>query len=255
MLLVSMLNNMTKYSDSFKIRNYHTGPNGLATIPSLFHFMYEAAGDHCIEENITVQDLQEIGLTWMLSRIHAVFTKIPSFGDTATVTTWPTGAIGLYSCRDFLVSDQNGNELIKATSAWLTINLEKRRIVRLPQKILDIHPDPDSAERIIEDNFKDKIEDPASGKVVSGFRADYSTLDINTHVTSSVYIRWLLDALPFDFHLNKKIVRFEIIHKAEILPGGDAEAEYIINGNEVIHCIRPEGGGPSNCVARSLWSD
>ena len=144
------------------------------------------------------------------------------------------GAIGLYSCRDFLVSDQNGNELIKATSAWLTINLEKRRIVRLPQKILDIHPDPDSAERIIEDNFKDKIEDPASGKVVSGFRADYSTLDINTHVTSSVYIRWLLDALPFDFHLNKKIVRFEIIHKAEILPGGDAQAEYIINRNNFV---------------------
>lgn len=244
---------MTKYNDTFIVKNYHTGPNGLSYIPSLFHFMYEAAGDHCIEEKITVQDLQEIGLTWMLSRMNVELIRIPAFRDKLTVTTWPTGAQGLYSCRDFLMTDQNCNEVARATSAWLTINLEKRRVVRLPQKVLDIHPEHEKSERMIIDNFKGKLEEPIGGNIVEGFRADYSTLDVNSHVTAAVYIRWMLDALPFDFHVKKKLRKFEINHKMEILPGSEAEVVYLINGNEVLHCIRPAGGGMTNCIARSLW--
>ncbi|HAK46125.1 MAG TPA: hypothetical protein DCO79_09455 [Spirochaeta sp.] len=244
---------MTKYTDTFTVKNFHTGPNGLAYIPSLFHFMYEAAGDHCIEEKITVQDLQKIGLTWMLSRMNVEISRIPALRDELTVITWPTGTQGLFSCRDFLMTDQNSKEVARATSAWLTINLEKRRVVRLPQIVLDIHPESEIAERMIIDNFKGRLEEPVEGEVVDGFRADYSTLDVNSHVTSAVYIRWILDALPFDFHIEKKLKKFEIIHKIEILPGGEAQAEYEINGNEIIHCIRPSGGGAVNCVAKSLW--
>ena len=245
---------MTKYTDTYKIRNYHTGPNGLSFIPSLFHFMYDAAGDHCIEENITVQDLQEEGLTWMLSRINAEFSRLPSTREELKVTTWPTGARGLYSCRDFLVTSDDGSEVCRATSAWLTINLEKRRVVRLPQKVLDIHKGIDESDRIIEDNFKSKLSEPENASAVTGFRADYSSLDINSHVTSAEYIRWMLDALPFDFHVEKQIRKMEIIHKLEILPGCEARAEYSINDNEVIHAIRPAGGGEPNCIARSIWS-
>ena len=244
---------MTKYSDTYKIKSFHLGPDGRAYIPSLFNFMYDAAGDHCIEENITIQDLQEIGLTWMLSRMNVEFTRIPATREEVIVTTWPTGARGLYSCRDFLAVDSEGLELFRATSAWLTINLEKRRVVRLPQKVLDIHPDTDTSERMIIDNFKGKLEEPENPVITEGFRADYSTLDVNSHVTSAVYIRWLLDALPFEFHKQKNLKRFEIVHKLEILPGSLAQAEYTINGNEVIHCIRPEGGGNANCVAKSVW--
>ena len=106
---------------------------------------------------------------------------------------------------------------------------------------------------MIIDNFKEKLSEPGADNVTGGFRADYSTLDVNSHVTASVYIRWMLDALPFDFHVEKKLKKFEIIHKLEILPGSEARAEYEINGNEVTHCIRPAGGGAANCVARSSW--
>ncbi|MDC7227075.1 MAG: thioesterase [Spirochaetales bacterium] len=244
---------MMKYSDKYKIRNYHTGPNGLAYIPSLFHFMYDAAGDHCIDYGITVQDLQEIGLTWMLSRINVEIKRLPATREELTVTTWPTGARDLYSCRDFQIIDENGGEICRATSAWLTIDLKKRRVVRLPKKVLDIHPEPDSAERMIIDNFKGKLSEPDNSEIVGGFRADYSSLDVNSHVTSGEYIKWLLDALPLDFHVEKKLRKIEIIHKMEILPGCEAQAEYNIEGNRVQHCIRPYGGGAPNCLAESVW--
>jgi len=90
---------MTTYTDTFRIRNFHTGPNGLAFIHDLFHFINEAAGDHCIEEKITIQDLNKIGLTWMLSRINVDVKRIPELREEISITTWPTGAQGLYSCR------------------------------------------------------------------------------------------------------------------------------------------------------------
>ncbi|MDC7124032.1 MAG: thioesterase [Spirochaetales bacterium] len=244
---------MTKYTENIQIRNYHTAPDNKAHIPPLFQFMYEIAGDHGIEQELTIQDMQKDGLSWMLSRMNVEFTRIPSFSEKIKLTTWPTGARGLYSCRDFIMTDNDDNELLRATSAWVTIDFERRRVVRLPQKVLDIHPDPDAAERMIIDNFRGKIQEPENPVIVDNFAATYSTLDANNHVTAPVYVRWLLDALPAEFFNNKNIRKFEIIHKAEILPGSLSKVEYSISGNEIIHAIRPSSGGVVNCLAKSVW--
>jgi acyl-ACP thioesterase len=248
-----------KYSDSFKIRGFHTGPDGKASIPSLCNFMNEAAGDHCVEGNITIEDLNKIGLTWMLSRLHISIEKLPVKGDSVTVTTWPTGARGLYSCRDFLLTSASGDVLLKAASAWLTINLEKRRVVRLPEIVTAIHPDPESAETVMDENFKEKLPEPESSAEEALFRADYSTLDLNRHVTSTVYIKWMFDSLPFDFMTSKKLKSLEVNYKLEILPGGEAasvsEIKTAGGGTEVIHGVKSVTDGVFNCLARSRWSD
>ena len=246
-----------KYSDIFTVRGFMTGPGGLASIETICNFMNDAAGDHCIESNLTVEDLNRIGLTWMLSRMHIRFNKMPVKGDRVRVETWPTGARGLYSCRDFRITDDSGSVLAEAASAWLTINLEKRRVVRLPDIVHRIHPDPAEAENVFPENFKSKLSEPSETPAADSFMAVYSTLDINNHVTSPVYIRWMLDALPADFRSGNRLTELEISYKAEILPGGSAEVFHDIehdgDGFYVVHAVRSATEGYTNCIALSRW--
>jgi acyl-ACP thioesterase len=248
---------MNAYIENFKVAGFQTGPNGNLTIRSLCNFLYEAAGNHCIEHNITVSELQDIGLTWMLSRIHIEIKRLPVYRESISVKTWPTGARGLFSCRDFLVENESGEELVKATSAWLTINLEKRRVVRLPEEILRIHPNLSSSERVLIDDFKSKLAEPSGDDIYNGFRASYSTLDLNNHVTAPVYVDWMFDALPAELIESEKIVSLELNYKQEILPGGTAFVKHEIRDSgdcfEIIHSVNDADNGIVNCLAKSRW--
>ncbi|MBI9106953.1 MAG: hypothetical protein JEZ04_09435 [Spirochaetales bacterium] len=248
---------MKPYIENFKIAGFQTGPDGTITIKSLCNFLYEAAGNHCIEHNITVNDLQNIGLTWMLSRIHIEIKRLPVYAEAVSVKTWPTGARGLFSFRDFIVENESGEQLVKATSAWLTINLEKRRVVRLPKEILSIHPDPIEAERILIDDFKDKLKEPSGDEVYNGFKASYSTLDLNRHVTAPVYVDWMFDALSVDFLEASRLKSLELNYKQEILPGGNAFVKHEIKDCgaciEISHSVNETGTQAVNCLARSRW--
>jgi len=248
---------MKPYIEDFKVAGFQTGPNGTITIKSLCNFLYEAAGNHCIEENITVAELQEIGLTWMLSRIHIEIERLPVYEEAISVKTWPTGARGLFSCRDFLVINDAGETLVKATSAWLTINLEKRRVVRLPEEILRIHPDIENSERVLTDDFKDKLSEPQTAEITNGFKASYSTLDINRHVTAAVYVDWMFDALPASLVETGSLKSLELNYKQEILPGGTAGVKYEIKDcgdyTEIAHSVSDASTGIVNCLARSRW--
>ena len=249
---------MNEYTETFKVHVFQTDTDGRLSVKSLFDFLNEAAGNHCIEEKITVADLQQIGLTWMLSRMHIEIAGLPVYGESVTVKTWPTGARGLYSCRDFLVLSESGIELVKATSAWLTINLEKRRVVRLPEKILEIHPDTEGVNRILIDNFKDKLAEPDSeAEINHEYTAAVSTLDINRHVTAPVYLQWMLDALPPSIPESMSLKTLEINYKQEILPGGSAVAKHSIDESDgmmaIRHSISDAESGITNCLAATAW--
>lgn len=248
---------MSSYIENFKVKGFQTGPDGTIKISSLCNFLYEAAGNHCIESNLTVTELQRIGLTWMLSRIHIEIERLPVYQEEIAVETWPTGARGLFSCRDFTIKNKAGELLVTATSAWLTINFERRRVVRLPEKVLKIHPPLEKAERIFVDDFKNKLPEPEAEPSLSGCTASYSTLDLNRHVTASVYVDWMFDALPSDFLNTKKLKTLELNYKQEILPGGNAYVKHSTadreDYTEIIHSVNDSETGAANCLARTAW--
>ncbi len=248
---------MKLFTDTFKVRGFQTDTHGKLSIRSLCDYMNEAAGNHCIEYKITVDDLNKIGLTWMLSRLKFRIIRLPEKDEIIKVNTWPSGAQGLFSCRDFIVTDDKDRELVKATSAWLTINLEKRRIVRLPQIITEMHPEPGSSKSALEADFKSKMPQIESQTSEYHLRPGYSALDMNRHVTSTRYIEWMINSLPVSFLDTHNLSEFEISYKQEILPEQDAVIVNDFNGTElsgINHEVKDSDSGNINCVAVSSWN-
>lgn len=200
----------------FRVGSYEVDPSGGVRLASLFNYLQEAAGGHAEHLDLGYHTLRSTaGLGFVLSRITVEIERLPRWSDTFAVLTWPKRAEKLLALRDFLVLPgsavpdgatpagvrQDELEhlvatqvpLVRATTAWLLIDVNRMRPVR-PEKNLGhipINPElnaiTDVPQRII------VPAEPATSEQTRVTR--YSDIDQNDHVNNARYVEWLTDFL------------------------------------------------------------
>ena len=184
----------------------------------LFNYFQEAAGNHARALGVGIEDLHQKQLTWMLSRFHIQVNTYPAWKDTLVIETWPSGHNGLQAIREFLLYTEDGTQIGKGTSAWLMIDLNRYRPIRIPD-FIDAIELPDLP-RPIDDPFN-RLTAPdkeLEGKV---FTVGFHDLDINKHANSVHYIRWALEAVPDDIRSTSQLQGLEIQFRAEAKHGDE----------------------------------
>jgi len=154
--------------------------------------MMETAGRHAEILGVGVRALHAKGLTWVLARLHVKINSLPRGGQTVHIATWPSGRHRLFAVREFRLTADSGDEILKATSAWALMNIETRRPARLDPHlpVFSRHP-----ERMITDDFS-PLPPLAQGGDPLSFQATAEDIDINDHVNNTVYLDWALHAVP-----------------------------------------------------------
>ena len=121
---------MKKYIQDITIPCYDTDASWRLKPASFMNYAQEAAGNHAVYLGFGYAALIATNTAWILSRVHVVFPDTPKWKDKITLTTWHKGQERLFFLRDFILTDQDGKERVKATTSWLILNLETRRMVR-----------------------------------------------------------------------------------------------------------------------------
>lgn len=177
-----------KFSTHFTIRSYEVGSNqktGISTVANLFQ---ESAGLHAKKLNFDITDLYNLGLTWILYKMHIKITKYPKRWDNVVVETWPSTGKDIRAFRSYEMKDENGHLLAKALGQWMVLDIEKRRPKRIPEQLSRFPllrqsgTKLDSGKKYIE-----PLEAKESNLITTVSRYD---LDMNSHVNSVKYIDW-----------------------------------------------------------------
>lgn len=184
---------MKRYREHISVRSYDADQDGRLKPGALFNYFQEAAWHHAEMLGFGYAALLEQELFWVLSRVQLEWLHELRWGDKLTVETWPKGVSRLFALRDFIVRGPDGAEAIRATSAWLTLDISSKR-PRRPEQIMDREVMLEE-EHAIED-FPGKIVMPTDLGDVDTRVARYSDLDVNRHVNNARYVDWLFDALP-----------------------------------------------------------
>ena len=178
---------------AFAVRACETGVGESVTLPALCNYMQEAAGVSAERLGWGIRELQETGLTWMLSRLRVSVSRYAPQHATVTVRTWPSGMKGrLVAKRCFLGLGEDGAELFRASSEWLYVNLASQKIERLPETFADLVPPgtPDLELPDIGGKFAHLPSVEGSADII----ARRSDLDFNDHVNNVHYVEWMLEA-------------------------------------------------------------
>ena len=243
------------WTESFPVRSYEAGPSGRVKPLSLVHYFQEIAGIHASVLGLSVEQLFEQNLTWMLARIHYRFLRLPQMGAMVHVKTWPSGIQGLFATREFQAYLDNGDLVAEGTSAWLMFDLERRRPVRLPEVVNTILIP--SLERPIADTFPKMRPLPQGYSDTSIFKAHYEDLDLNNHVNNAVYVDWIMRSTPL--HIKQKAILRSIMlsFKAEVVAGQTIEMQTEQTeakaGIELHHRLGTPENDSEVALAKATW--
>lgn len=207
---------MLKYIEKYTVPCYDTDSAWRLKPASFMNMAQEAAGRHAVYLGFGYDDLIATNTAWVLSRVHVEFVDTPKWREEITLTTWHKGLNRLFYLRDFIVTDKDGKERIKATTSWLVLNLETRRLVRDPHLMED---DTICTENVIE-TPADKVVMPkdVEPELVMEHRVAYSDVDTNGHANNAMYMQWAMDAVNYEIASQRPVREFTINFNHEIKP-------------------------------------
>lgn len=207
------------------------------TASAVFNLLQDAAASHADNLGWGFDDLAEKGELWMLSWMYVEFTSFPGFHDKITLLTWPKDVYKIYALRDFSITGSNNDTIVKATSAWLMINLKSKRIIN-PQKLLASitnYPDNHALAALPE-----KLRYDTGDNEIMRVQPSYSDIDINNHVNNARYVEYIQNCFPAEHWKAYKLKSIKVMFLSEtkiddeisfsLLEKSDGENTHFVKG-------------------------
>lgn len=214
---------MIRYTEKHTIPCYDTDASWRLKPASFMNLAQEAAGRHAVYLGFGYDDLIVSNTAWIISRVHVEFIDTPKWREDITLTTWHKGLNRLFFLRDFILTDAQGNERVKATTSWLILNLETRRLVRDPKLIEEgtvctenVLPEP--ADKVV-------MPKDVQAEFVMEHIVAYSDIDTNGHTNNAMYMQWAMDAVDYGIASTRPVKAFTINFNHET-KAGDKVAIY-----------------------------
>lgn len=214
---------MIKYIEKVTLPCYDTDAAWRLKPSSFMNLAQEAAGRHAVYLGFGYDELIKANTAWILSRVHVEFIDAPKWREEITLTTWHKGLNRLFFLRDFLLTDAQGRERVKATTSWLVLNLETRRLVRDPKLMEDGTVCTDNVLEVP----ADKVVMPkgVEPEFVMEHIVAYSDIDTNAHANNAMYMQWAMDAVDYQTASTRAVKEFTINFNHET-KAGDIVALY-----------------------------
>jgi medium-chain acyl-[acyl-carrier-protein] hydrolase len=168
---------------------------GLDGIAGLFQ---EAAWQHAGKLGVAFTEA-ESEVFWALHRLGVRVHRRPLWGESVTVTTWPSRIQRLYAMREYEIRSKPAGELlVEGSSAWIVLRTRDSRPVPparyFPEGDLDgaysIEITAGKLPLIADTDAVDLLRDARWHQVRP------SDTDRNAHVNNARYAQWFLDEAP-----------------------------------------------------------
>ncbi|MGD1146670.1 MAG: acyl-ACP thioesterase domain-containing protein [Thermoanaerobaculaceae bacterium] len=248
-----MTDRQAVWTDTYTVRAHEVGNHGHASTVALCNWLQETAGNHATHLGWGIEGLMGQGMTWVLSRLHLVLDRAPSWREQVNVTTWPAGAQRVFALREFELRTDGGT-FGRATSGWLMLNVATRRPVR-PTKDVEAMGRR-TPPRVLDDAFAKlpEVERPEFERIIEVRFAD---LDMNDHANNVSVVAWALEALPDEFALGGRLAELEVEFRAESRHGERIAVRVEREPGEAPafrHTLVRESDGREIARARSVWA-
>ena len=216
-----------KYVENYTIACYEADANQALKPTAMLDWMQEIAGRDATRLGFGYDNLMETQTAWVLSRTHVRFHQYPKWREQVKLHTWHKGAFKVLYLRDFLLTDEAGDPLVSATTSWLIIDMNTRRMVRNPE--LASSPETCVFEHAIEEPA-DKIVLPAEAEpeLAGTHQVVWSDIDTMAHVNNVKYVCWALDAVSQDILQANPLKELIVNYDAEVLMGEEVQLYRVI---------------------------
>lgn len=168
-------------------------------------------------------ELQRYSTAWILSRMHIEFLNMPRWKDMVELQTWHKGFDGPFYVRDFRMLGADGQPAVLATSSWLILDMNTRRLLRREHLEDKLPLDTELHEHAIEAPCG-KVTMPGDQlEQMAEHRVAYSDVDFVGHANNARYVVWAMDCLDYGQLTTQRVRSLRINFNKEVCPGDTVE--------------------------------
>jgi len=226
-------------------------PQGKAQVTAVCNFLQEGASMHAETAGFGFEEMLKRNQVWVLARMKIIIDKYPRWKDQIKLNTWSRGKEGIFYLRDFLIEDEQGNVIIKASSSWAAINTKKGRpeIVENLENGLFTLKDKKAF-----DEKSEKLPPLENAHLLRKRIIEFTDIDLVYHVNNVKYVELIINSFSKEINLNRTIKGLEINYLGETKYGDEVSvfAESVSENKQNIKIVR-DSDSKEVCRARISW--
>ena len=235
------------FEKKFMVTSNDVDKNLEIRLSNLTRYMQQVATDHANLLNIGHKDLVKERQVWIIIRTLLKINRLPKMDEEFYVSTHPGKTKMFLYPRYFQVYDKDHNLLVNASSTWVIINYDTRKVV--------MHPLSDKT--LPQEEFEGDIELPEKvlgdpNVLVETRKAQYSEVDMNGHINNTRYIDYVLDLHDSSFHEKYQIKSFLINFDKEIMEGEKVE---LFSNQSLSEVVQGKVNGQSSFLAKVEYEE
>lgn len=206
------------YQEKIVIKSEDVDNQGELKLSRLLYFMQEIAGAHAEKLHIGRDTTIKDGNIWVVVRGDIKINRMPRLKEKIVISTHPGETKGFMFPRFFQVYDKHNNLLVTASSTWVIINFETRKIVLRPfqGQEFPFESDPSDLPLPI------KVNEEAPNLVMNRATKE-NEVDVNKHINNTYYYDYVLDVHDETFYKENRVSRLVMNFEKEIIHPSDIE--------------------------------
>ena len=226
------------FEKTYTVRDCDVDRYGRLTPARILFFAQDVAGNHCVDLALDYETLAQKRLFWAVIRHRVQVSRYPRQGETITVQTWPMPTTRSAYPRSTVAYDGKGNELFRAISLWVLMDLDSRAMI-LPGK---------SGVEVQGVLMGSELAAPGSMALIPAPNSKerevaFTDLDRNGHMNNCRYLEWVADLLPSAFHEGNEAKEFTVCYLSEAREGQKLRLNWALSDGPqlAVDALREEG--------------
>ncbi len=216
------------YKEICKPRPSDYNRNGKLSYEAILQILENVAGNHSANMGDSIADANKNGIAWILTEWRVQIIHRPENGESLNITTWVRGkapAIAVY--RDFILTDENGTEVIRAEAKFALFDLATSKLTRISEELLGSYQ-PES-KTVFEDS--QRLRAPSEYTSETEVKLRRSDIDFNGHVHNTRYVDLAMEAIPKELYSDDRFTEFHIMYHKPVLEDSVVKAQYHFDGS------------------------
>lgn len=217
--------------------------------------MHEAAMQNVMNIQVSLWDLEPLNISWVLMRKCMTVRRLPVLGERIYIETYPAGIDRYFTFRDYRVFAEDGEEIIQASSTWLLMDTQSRRMARIPDFILAYSEHFPPEAECLQRPSTQKLPAFQEASEQIAFMVRWHDLDFNHHLSNTTYVKWMLETLGARFLDEYRLEELLLQYHSECMLYEEliSEVQPMEEPGVFLHRLRCRADNRDVATARTVW--
>ena len=225
--------------NEYTVKLSEIGKGNKATNKAILSYLEDIGGIHSNQAGYGIFEIEKTHLSWILLGWRLQVIRRPKYAEKIKIKTWSKGVVKLYTYREFEIYDEQGNLIVKASSKWVLLDIEKGKIVRIEPELMAKY-DPEVNKEVFGKEEFDKIKEPDQYQFETEYTVRRADIDVNNHMHNLNYIELANEALPEYVYRGALFNDVRITYKKEIKLGDTVKCKYAFREDKHVVVVKKQ---------------